>query len=80
MQLSSLGAAKFDSYTGSRWTYTARGDPVNIAARIGQMASGGSILISRQTSERLANRYRTDSLGFFKLKNISKEVEVFRLM
>jgi class 3 adenylate cyclase len=75
-----VGAAKFDSYTGSRWTYTARGDPVNIAARIGQMATGGSILISRETSERLADRFQTDSLGFFKLKNISKEVEVFRLM
>ena len=75
-----VGAAKFNSYTGSRWTYTARGDPVNIAARIGQMATGGRILISRQTSGRLAGRYRADSLGLFKLKNISKEVEVFRLM
>jgi class 3 adenylate cyclase len=74
-----VGAAKFDSYTGSRWTYTARGDPVNIAARIGQMATGGSILISGQTSERLAGCYQASCLGFFKLKNISKEVEVFRL-
>ena len=75
-----VGAAKFDSYTGSRWTYTARGDPVNIAARIGQMATGGSILISRQTSERLAGRYQANSSGYFKLKNISREVEVFRLV
>ena len=29
-----VGAAKFDSYTGSRWTYTARGGVVNLAARI----------------------------------------------
>ena len=74
-----VGAAKFDSYTGSRWTYTARGGAVNIAARIGKLATGGRILVSRRTSERLAGRYRTNSLGLFKLKNISREVEIFRL-
>jgi class 3 adenylate cyclase len=74
-----VGAAKFDSYIGSRWTYTARGDVVNIAARIGKLATGGRILVSRQTSERLAGRYHTNSLGLFKLKNISREVEIFRL-
>lgn len=36
-----LGAAKFESYTGSRWTYTARGLTTNVAARIGSLASGG---------------------------------------
>ena len=45
-----VGAAKFDSYTGSRWTYTARGGVVNLAARIGGMATKGSILVSRRTS------------------------------
>ena len=74
-----VGAAKFDSYTGSRWTYTARGGAVNLAARIGKLATGARILVSRQTSKRLAGRYQTDSLGLFKLKNISREVEIFQL-
>ena len=74
-----VGAAKFDSYTGSRWTYTARGDPVNLAARIGQLATGGSILISQKTKERVADEYQTKSLGIFKLKNVSREVEIFHL-
>ena len=74
-----VGAAKFDSYTGSRWTYTARGGAVNLAARIGKLATGGRILVSRQTSERLAGRYHTNSLGMFELKNISREIEIFQL-
>ncbi len=74
-----VGAAKFDSYTGSRWTYTARGGVVNLAARIGEMATKGGVLVSRRTSERLADRYHTKSLGLFKLKNIAKEIEIFRL-
>ena len=74
-----VGAAKFDSYTGSRWTYTARGGVVNLAARIGKMATGGRILVSRQTSEQLDGPYSTSSLGLFKLKNISRKVEIFRL-
>jgi class 3 adenylate cyclase len=74
-----VGAAKFDSYTGSRWTYTARGGPVNLAARIGKLATGGRILVSRQTSERLAGQYHTHSLGRFELKNISGEIEIFQL-
>ena len=74
-----VGAAKFDSYTGSRWTYTARGGAVNLAARIGKLATGGRILVSRKTSARLTGRYLTESLGLFKLKNISREVEIFQL-
>ncbi len=74
-----VGAAKFDSYTGSRWTYTARGGVVNLAARIGEMATKGGILVSRRTSERLADHYNTKSLGLFKLKNIAEKIEIFSL-
>ena len=34
-----VGAAKFETYSGSRWTYTARGNLTNVAARIGAQAS-----------------------------------------
>ncbi|HYA41414.1 MAG TPA: adenylate/guanylate cyclase domain-containing protein, partial [Syntrophobacteraceae bacterium] len=48
-----VGAARFESYTESRWTYTARGSTTNIAARIGALATGGSILLSRETADRV---------------------------
>jgi len=48
-----VGAAKFDSYTGSRWTYTARGLVTNVAARIGAQASNGKILLSKTTADRV---------------------------
>jgi hypothetical protein len=40
-----VGAAKFDSYTGSRWTYTARGMTTNIAARIGPLRPGAGCFL-----------------------------------
>jgi class 3 adenylate cyclase len=43
-----VGAAKFESITGSRWTYTARGTLTNVAARISALGSKGTILISRR--------------------------------
>ncbi|HYR03723.1 MAG TPA: adenylate/guanylate cyclase domain-containing protein [Syntrophobacteria bacterium] len=72
-----LGAAKFESYTGSRWTYTARGLTTNIAARLGALATGGGVLLSRATAERVRGRFPVSALGTFKLKNVSEQVEVF---
>jgi class 3 adenylate cyclase len=74
-----VGAAKFESVTGSRWTYTARGTLTNIAARISALGSKGTILLSRETAGRVKAHYRPVSRGKFKLKNISDEVEVFEL-
>ncbi len=72
-----VGAAKFESYTGSRWTYTARGLTTNVAARIGALATGGRVLLSKATADRVRGDFPTTSLGKFKLKNVSEEVEVF---
>jgi class 3 adenylate cyclase len=72
-----LGAAKFESYTGSRWTYTARGLTTNIAARLGALAAGGRVLLSRVTAERVRGYFPLTALGTFKLKNVSEQVEVF---
>lgn len=74
-----LGAAKFESITGSRWTYTARGTLTNVAARIGALGSRGSLLMSRTTAERVRKHFSPVLLGKFKLKNVSEEVEVFEL-
>jgi class 3 adenylate cyclase len=72
-----LGAAKFDSLTGSRWTYTARGMVTNVAARIGALASEGAIHLSRPTADRVKAHFSLTPLGKFTLKNVSEAVEIF---
>jgi len=74
-----LGALKFESPTGSRWTYTAHGTLVNIAARICDKAKGGNIMAVRNTAERVIEEFPFVSLGSVPLKNISDEVEIFEL-
>ena len=74
-----MGAAKFESITGSRWTYTARGSVVNVAARLGALATKGSIFLSRNTADLIADRFPLIPRGKFKLKNVSEEVEVFEV-
>lgn len=74
-----VGAAKFESITGSRWTYTARGSVVNVAARLGALATRGSIFMSRDTADLIADRFPLIPRGKFKLKNVSEEVEVFEV-
>ncbi len=75
-----VGAAKFDSIAGSRWTYTARGSLVNIAARIGAMAKGGQTLLSKTTAHRVMNQMDLRKLGQFELKNVKDKAEVYQLL
>ena len=77
--LAFVGAAKFDSITGSRWTYTARGGITNVAARIGAQAKGGKVFVSKTTADRIKDQYQLSSLGKFNLKNVSDEVEIFEI-
>jgi class 3 adenylate cyclase len=74
-----LGAAKFESLTGCRCTYTARGMVTNVAARIGALASDGAILVSKSTADRVKEHFSLTSMGKFSLKNVSEEVEVFEV-
>ena len=74
-----VGATKFETYSGSRWTYTARGNLRNVAARIGALASGGSIYLSKATADRIKDDLSPVSKGKFKLKNVSGEIEIFEL-
>jgi len=74
-----VGAAKFDTYSGSRWTYTATGNLTNVAARIGSLAKRGEILLSKTTSERIEGNVSFKYKGKFSLKNVSDEVEVFKV-
>ena len=74
-----VGAAKFDSYTDSRWTYTARGSITNVAARIGAQAKGGRIFLSNTTADRIKIHYKLTALGKFNLKNVTEEIEIFEI-
>ena len=74
-----VGAAKFDSYTGSRWTYTARGAITNVAARIGAQARGGKVYLSSTTAQRIKEHFSLCALGKFNLKNVSEEIEIFEI-
>ena len=72
-----VGANKFECYTGSRWTYTCHGTTINVAARICSHATGGDVLVSKATFERVKQHFSFTPLGKFPLKNLSEEVEIF---
>jgi class 3 adenylate cyclase len=74
-----VGAAKFESIIGSRWTYTTHGTIVNIAARLCGQAKGGEALVSGETARRVKGMFQFKDLGKFSLKNLAEEVEVFEL-
>jgi len=74
-----VGAAKFESYTGSRWAYTSHGTTTNVAARLCGQAKGGAVLVSKSTADRVKSHYSFAPLGKLALKNLSGEVEVFAL-
>jgi class 3 adenylate cyclase len=74
-----VGAAKFDSIIGSRWTYTARGGITNVAARIGAQAKGGKVFLSKSTAQRIKDQFSLSPLGKFNLKNVTEEVEIFEI-
>ena len=74
-----VGAAKFESIIGSRWTYTTHGTIVNIAARLCSQAKGGEVLVSGETFQRVEGIFRFTSLGKVALKNLAQEVDVFSL-
>jgi class 3 adenylate cyclase len=74
-----VGAAKFESITGSRWTYTTHGTIVNVAARLCGKAKGGEILLAGETARRAKDVFQFSSQGKFALKNLAEDVEVFSL-
>jgi class 3 adenylate cyclase len=74
-----VGAAKFESVTGSRWAYTSHGTTTNVAARLCGQAKGGAVLVSKSTADRVKNHYSFSPLGKVALKNLSGEVDVFAL-
>lgn len=75
--LASVGPAKFEGATGTRWTYTANGTVTNVAARIAALAETGTILVSGETARRIAGGFAMQPVGPRQLKNISEAVDVY---
>lgn len=78
--IASVGSAKFEGITGTRWTYTASGMVTNLAARIAAFATGGSILVSEKTFHYLSDRFLQRDLGEHHFKNFAEPVKIFRLL
>ena len=74
-----IGATRLEGYSGSRWTYTALGSTVNMAARIGSFARNGEILVSEETGSRVRNDFSLEYLGPQRFKNVQSEVSIFRV-
>jgi class 3 adenylate cyclase len=74
-----LGATKIEGRAGTRWTYTASGLTTSIAARLAAEASGGEIVISDTTRDRLDAEVELDDLGARPLKNVERPVRLFRV-
>jgi class 3 adenylate cyclase/putative methionine-R-sulfoxide reductase with GAF domain len=76
----SVGSAKFEGITGTRWTYTASGMVTNLAARIAEFATGGSILASEETIHRLSDQFFREDLGKQQFKNVGEPLHIFRVL
>ncbi len=75
-----VGAVRFQGPAGERWTFTAAGPPTNLAARLGAYATGGRIVIERETANRLPGDFRLRGLGLLSLKNIAEPVEAWEVI
>lgn len=74
-----LGVVRLHGAAGERWTFTATGPVTNLAARLGDRAVGGQILVSAETARRVRGGFRLTSLGALALKNILSPVEAWEV-
>lgn len=75
-----IGSTRLEGYYGSRWTYTALGSTVNMAARIGSFATKGEILVSAETASRVREGFSLERVGYQRFKNVKKEVLLYRVI
>lgn len=75
-----VGAVRFQGPAGERWTFTAAGPPTNVAARLGAYATGGQILVERDTAKRLPGNFRLSGVGRLALKNLAEPVEAWDVL
>jgi class 3 adenylate cyclase/HAMP domain-containing protein len=75
-----VGTTRFGGPAGERWTFTASGPVTNLAARLGDRAVKGQILLSPETARRVSGQFQLRSLGALSLKNLGKPVEAWEVV
>ena len=65
-----------------RAEFTALGDPVDLAARLGshEVAQPGTIVISKHTYQQVRGRFKVKSLGLVPVKGKSRLVRAYRVL
>lgn len=81
-----VGFTRYEGALGTRVTFTAAGRTTIVAARLQQLARGGSVLLSAETARRIAARAdfaaldaALDEQGTVTLKNLRQPERVYRL-
>lgn len=75
-----LGPSKYEGTSGARWTYTALGPAVNLAARIAGIATAGMICAGPETVRRIQGRFNTPAMGERHLKNVHAKVMIHQVL
>ena len=66
--------------TAERLEYTVLGDTVNVAARLESKAAAGQVLVSSQTRQQVAGRFRMKPVGSLALKGRAEAVDAFEVL
>ena len=74
-----IGPTKYEGASGVRWTYTAHGPAVNLAARIADVAEGGMICVGPDTARRIEGVFALQEIGKKELKNVKGEVMIYQV-
>ena len=75
-----VGSTRFEGARGSRWTFTASGPVVNLAARLANAAAPGEVLVCPEAARQLAaGELSVEYVGAQQFKNFAETVEVHRL-
>jgi adenylate cyclase len=75
-----IGPTKYEGASGARWTYTALGPAVNLAARVAGVAGGGMICVGPETARRIEGQFVTTEIGRKQLKNVKGEVMIHQVL
>ena len=75
-----VGSTRLKGLAGERWTFTATGPVTNLAARLGDRAKNGQILLTAETARRVSALFPLQSSGFVPLKNITAPTEVWEVL
>ena len=75
-----IGPTKYEGASSVRWTYTALGPAVNLAARIAGVAEAGMICVGPETARRIEGEFTSKELGKKRLKNVKDEVMIHQVL